>query len=90
MSFADVELVAAFASEFIDHSSSFALGVAAICAFLCSSFLIPTEEGFGAVARKGFGDSILNAGHHFHVEVSEEHLFQIRVAFVDNFYAQPV
>ena len=89
LSLSDVKLVAAFASELVDHSSSFALGVAAVCAFFYAILLIPTEERFWTVAGKRFGGVILNTGHNFHVEISKEHLFQIGMALVDNFNAQP-
>ena len=47
LSLSDVELVAALTAELVDHSSSFVLGVAAICAFLYAILLIPTKERFG-------------------------------------------
>jgi len=41
LSFADAELIAALASELIDNSSSFALGVTTICIFLSLLLFIP-------------------------------------------------
>ena len=44
LSLSDVELVAALTAELVDHSSSFALGVAAVCTLLYAILLIPTKE----------------------------------------------
>ena len=44
MSLYDVELVVALTAELIDHSSSFALGVAVICTFLYAILLILTRR----------------------------------------------
>ena len=75
LSLSDVELVAALTAELVDRSSSFALGVATVCTFLYAILLIPTKKLFGTVAGKCFGGGILNTGHNFHIEISEEHLF---------------